>query len=248
MLSGLEKTLKRIGQRVVVKHMRLAQHLDMQTRLHHMSDLGFRPKQIIDIGAAKGNWAEMVATIWPQAQILGVEPNESMRDQLEATSRALPNFKYTLAFAGETESEVQYVDHGTSTSLTEKTEGLSADQLCTAKVRPLDDILAEQGFGEPDFMKLDVQGYELSVLRGAPDSLKRGQAVLIEVNFFKYQPETPLAIDVINFMHEHGYTWYEIMGALRRPRDGALGQMDLMFVKDDHPLRSSNRWSGAVNE
>jgi hypothetical protein len=106
----------------------------------------------------------------------------------------------------------------------------------------LDELLAAGELPQPEFLKLDVQGYELEVLRGAAGALRACQAVMAEVNLFRYAPETPLADEVVAFLRGHGFVLYDIVGLLRRPLDDALGQMDLVFVKEDHPLRKSNAW------
>lgn len=48
--------------------------------------------------------------------------------------------------------------------------------------------------------------------------------------------------ELIEFMGERGYEIYDIAGYLRRPFDGALGQVDLAFAKREGILRRSNKW------
>jgi hypothetical protein len=88
-----------------------------------------------------------------------------------------------------------------------------------------------------------VQGYELEVLRGATETLRACEAVMSEVSLFRYTPDTPLADEVIGFLRDRGFVLYDVAGVLRRPLDDALGQMDLVFVKEDHPLRKSSAWA-----
>jgi uncharacterized membrane-anchored protein YjiN (DUF445 family) len=59
------------------------------------------------------------------------------------------------------------------------------------------------------------------------------------VSYFRFDPGTPLVDEVIAFMKERGFQWYDVMGILRRPSDDALAQMDLLFVRADHPLRAA---------
>ena len=53
----------------------------------------------------------------------------------------------------------------------------------------------------------------------------------------------PLIREVISFMGDRGYEIYDITEFLRRPLDGALGQIDLAFAKNNGVLRNSNKWS-----
>jgi hypothetical protein len=52
----------------------------------------------------------------------------------------------------------------------------------------------------------------------------------------------PIFHEVIAFMAERGYFAYDFPGFLRRPYDGALGQVDICFAKHDGVLRTTNRW------
>jgi hypothetical protein len=44
-------------------------------------------------------------------------------------------------------------------------------------------------------------------------------------------------------MADRNYVAYEFLEFLRRPSDGALGQVDVCFVKRDGILRAHNRWA-----
>src|SRR5262252_3520028 len=92
-------------------------HLDMPMRLERLPMLGFSPKVIYDIGCASGEWARLAARLWPEAKIIGFEPNQSERENLERTRRDLANFQYFQAFLGPAARNVEYVNRGHQTSL-----------------------------------------------------------------------------------------------------------------------------------
>ena len=84
-------------------------------------------------------------------------------------------------------------------------------------------------WGAPDFIKLDVQGFELSVLAGAAESLRHADFVLLEASLLPYNSGAPLLPDVLAFMTAQGFHLLDICSQLRRG-DGALIQTDLLFV------------------
>ena len=47
--------------------------------------------------------------------------------------------------------------------------------------------------------------------------------------------------DVLAFMKKYGFVAYDVVEIHRRPLDGALNQLDIMFVREDHPLRTDVR-------
>ncbi len=232
--SGVRTLLRKVAL-LLIPSMR---HLDMRLRLRHMARLGFSPRTIVDVGAAYGEWSRMAAAIWPQARIVGFEPNESNRAKLEEMRQELPDFSYHLCFLGANRGRVTYANRGTQTSLY-ATRATGSD---SAEMRTLDDCLEAGDIPQPDLIKLDVQGYELEVLAGGERVLAGAQAVLAEVSLFKFHPAMPTADDLIAYLKQRGFVIYDVMGLLRLPEDDALGQLDFMFVRSEHPLRGERAW------
>jgi hypothetical protein len=96
----------------------------------------------------------------------------------------------------------------------------------------------------PDFCKIDIQEFELKALDGAQCLFGKSQIFMLEVSLFDFLPHTPSVYDVVSYMHQRGYTLYDIPGPgySHRPYDGSLGQIDMCFVKKDSVLRQSNQW------
>ena len=208
-------------------------HLDMWVRLQHLANLGLKPDVIFDIGAAGGAWAQRASKIWPNARIVGFEPNESRVPELEETRARLPNFSYQRCLLGSRPGEIEYVDSRDQTSLYDRA---ASGPKATAPMLTLDSLLTDNVIRPPAFMKLDVQGYELEILKGGQLALASAQAVLLEVNAYHLSPEMPIVLDVLNYMDANGFFWYDILGLLRRQADDAMSHMDLLFLRRDHPL------------
>lgn len=75
----------------------------------------------------------------------------------------------------------------------------------TIDVQPLDGVLASSELDVADFLKLDVQGAELEVLRGATDALGTAFGVETEIEFAPLYQEQPLFSDIDLFLRSHGY-------------------------------------------
>ena len=69
----------------------------------------------------------------------------------------------------------------------------------------LDNQLLENKIGDVDVIKLDVQGGELSVLKGATRSLAKTVAVEIEVAFVPMYKDQPLFGEVDSFLRDKGF-------------------------------------------
>ena len=240
----LPASLKTFLRQCAVELIPSMRHLDMPKRLNHLRSLGVTPKVIYDVGAAQGHWARLAASTWPSAHIVGFEPNLSNQLLLEAARSTLPKFQYFSCLLGACHKTIQYDERGNQTSLYDLTPSSSAKS--TAEMLVLDEMVAEKRIPPPDFIKLDVQGYELEVLKGATTLIDKCEAILIEVNFYRVHPKMPTVEEVIEFMRQRGLSWFDVMGILRRPSDDVLGYMDLLFVPSGHRLRqfSGHDWWG----
>jgi len=109
--------------------------------------------------------------------------------------------------------------------------------------KTLDVIAKEKGFNNVSFIKLDVQGFELEVLKGGTNCLKMSEAVFMEINLLDLHIGCPLLHDVTKFMYEYGFVAYDICSvSARRPLDRALWQTDILFVKENSQLRTDKRY------
>jgi hypothetical protein len=133
---------------------------------------------------------------------------------------------------------ITYSDRDTQTSLMYVDENASGNS--QAPMRSLDSLVESDGLPPPDLIKIDVQGFELEVLKGGERALAGAQAALLEVNWCAFAPGVPLVDEVVAYMSGRGFAWWDVMGLLRRPADDALWQMDVMFVRRDHALRGES--------
>jgi hypothetical protein len=107
----------------------------------------------------------------------------------------------------------------------------------------LDVLVQEKKFPLPDFIKLDVQGYELEVLKGAENALKTAEVILMELNLIPIYKDAPLIDETVTFMADRGFRLYDLGTFFRRPYDKALWQLDAVFVRAASSLLASTRWS-----
>ena len=71
---------------------------------------------------------------------------------------------------------------------------------------------------QPHFMKLDIQGAELEVLRGSKKTLKNVLGLEVEVNFKEIYQAIPLAYDVEEFLKKEGFILYDFVTLSRWER------------------------------
>jgi hypothetical protein len=92
----------------------------------------------------------------------------------------------------------------------------------------LDDIVKARKLPWPDLIKLDVQGYELEVLKGAADAIQHAKAAILEVSFVEYYQGQCFFDGVVEHMAKSGFLIYAfgVNTLLGRP----IHQTDVLFV------------------
>ena len=99
----------------------------------------------------------------------------------------------------------------------------------TAEVRlaRLDDVLTAP-IVRPALLKLDVQGYEAAVLRGATRILAKIDEILCECSFVELYEGQPLAAEVVALLHAAGFTLVQV-GTPAYGTSGQPLQADFLF-------------------
>ncbi len=222
---------------------------NMQMLLEDLKLRGLRCKNILDIGANNTAYSRMFQEIFPEAGFCLVEPQIEMKGHLEQFCEEVPNSNYFLAGAGvRNEKKVLTIwdDLAGSTFILPADEALLKNgKQREIEIISINDLIETGKIKLPEFVKLDIQGYELEALKGASKTFGYTEVYIMEVSLFPYNgaPEIPVISDVINFMLDRDYVIYDFPGFLRRPLDGALAQCDICFVKRNGFLKASNSWS-----
>ena len=106
--------------------------------------------------------------------------------------------------------------------------------------RTLDEICETLGCRAPYLLKVDVQGAELDVLRGAETVLTETELVILEVVLFDFFEGGSRFAEIVAYMAEHGFAAYDLMDPAYRPLDGAMSQIDIAFARADGVLRKEH--------
>jgi FkbM family methyltransferase len=208
-----------------------------ETSYFRLAQLGFRPGGILDIGAYEGNWTRTVANVFQRVPILMIEAQEDKRRALDRVRADVPLVEYALCLLGDKDgAETTFNVMETGSSIYSENSDAPRRE-CRLTMRTLDAVLQQRPqLSEPLFVKLDVQGAELDVLRGGEAALKLSEIVQLEVAMMNYNAGAPEAIDVFQFMADRGFVVYDICGFVR-PSPSYLAQIDVLFVRKESALR-----------
>lgn len=208
----------------------------------HIKGLGFYPETVIDVGAADGT--PSLQNAFSKAYFFWFEPLEEFRSALQMLLKKYSGeIHHCALMTEESDGSIYKTKDLFGSSVMHKITGDKDHHLQDIKIRTLDKVLAETNFSTPCLLKVDCQGGDYQVIQGGVNVLARCDLVILEVSFFRYWGDHhPAPLDIFNFMDNNGFVIYDILDGLFRPLDGALGQVDFVFVKKDGLFKKDHRW------
>ncbi len=217
--------------------------IGMRASVGNMRRNGFYPASIIDVGAYQGDWSRMARGIYPNVPIYMLEANPEQEPFLSAAIQELGAADFHIALLGANSTErVAFHVRGTGSSVLPENTATPCS-IAQLPMTTLDRVLlAAKPYAGPYFLKLDVQGFELEILRGAEEVLQNTEVAMLEVSLLEYNQGAPLFAEVVAFMAARNFVLYDVSGFFRRESDGALYRIVLLFVRESSALRARKRF------
>lgn len=167
---------------------------------------------VIQIGAHKGGELELIKEL--TKNILLFEPQKNIFDELIENIKNDPNIiAENFALGSENKKEKmykEYINSGQSSSILQPSlhmvqyPGIVFKELEEIEVKTLDSYLENKNKNY-NLILLDVQGYELEVLKGAQDTLKNIEYILCEVNRAELYKNCPMVEEIDEFLSNYGF-------------------------------------------
>jgi FkbM family methyltransferase len=194
---------------------------------------------ILDIGANKGQFILEAIKWHPKANFIAFEPLSAGRAFMERVLVGLPRLTiYTIAL-GDEDATVQFHVSASldSSSVLEQTPlqaqsfpGTQNLDRQEVPVRRLDHLLDRSALHAPVVCKIDVQGYELNVLRGFGNLLDTVDYLIMELTNVPFYEGAPNSAEVIAFLAVRGFQIHGIYDMYFQ--DGICLQADFLFARD----------------
>jgi FkbM family methyltransferase len=185
---------------------------------------------VLDVGANQGLYALFLARLaGPTGRVFAFEPHPELFAAAQANCIAngmgtISLYPYALGSEPATlrlfGSLLNAGDNRLSTGSASSTQSVSE-----VLVRRLDDVLPDV---DPDFIKIDVQGWELEVLRGMSRTLEKNRPMTI---YFELWPKglraaKTSAVELLAFLQGHGFRLYHAESPTTSPIDDLAAFVD----------------------
>lgn len=194
---------------------------------------------VVDVGANKGQFALLALELFPTATVHAFEPLAAPFACLGRWSAGEPRLiRHRLALAdqgGERPMHVAARDDSSSLrAITERQTSQFPGTHCvgeeTVTVARLDRTLTAADLPGPALLKIDAQGGELDILRGATALLPAFTWIYAECSFIELYEGQALADEVEAFLAAAGFRPVVYWQPSRGP-DGRPVQADILFVR-----------------
>ena len=196
------------------------------------------PETIIDIGSNKGQFILLMEKLFPNKMIYSFEPIKEMIDKQKKFFKYKKNIIFhNLALGSSITSKdfliTNRMDSSSFLKIAEdknERKNYLIKEKRNIKISTLDSILLNEKIYRPIFIKMDVQGYELEVLKGSNDLLKKTDYLLLEVSeneMYQNQPTEKIIIEYLkdlNFNIFKANDWLNI-------KNTNFNQRDVLFYK-----------------
>jgi FkbM family methyltransferase len=163
-----------------------------------------------DVGANQGQTIQLFQELFDDCRIYAFEPSSESFQKLQASQFGpeVSLYKSALGQRNGREQFFNYEDSCLSSCLTldanqgKRFKDTSLRSSEVVEIQTIDWFVREHNIRKIDLLKIDTQGYDLEVLKGAAESFERGviENVLVELNFVKLYKNQGDAYEITDFL------------------------------------------------
>ena len=211
----------------------------MFDRLEILKTKNYFPDAILDIGAFHGNWTDSMKKIYSECDYLlfeAIDYNELKKYNI------YDNIKiFNVILNDKIEERNWYQMKNTGDSLfKENTNDFKNCEILKRETIDLNTLILKNNILKDYkniFIKIDCQGAELSILKGASLILPKTDFILLEVPLFgMYNEGVSTFLEHISYMDSIGFIPYDIID--NHYIYGFNRQVDILFISKSHEFNN----------
>ena len=167
----------------------------------------FEPKVIYDIGCCVLHWTRRAEEVWPDAEYV-------LFDAFCPAAFLYSEYKHFVGLLSDSDNRIvpfyqnDYMPTGNSYYREIGCEGgkyFPRDKYIMKTCHKLDTVVKEHNLPPPDLVKIDVQGSEIDVIKGAHETLKHARVLIVELQHTQYNEGAMLSHESKSFIESQGW-------------------------------------------
>ncbi len=162
---------------------------------------------VFDVGSNIGEVLFNMAKVNPDGKIYGFEPVQSTFEKLSKNVSLNPfqNISIKRLALSDKNEIVYYQSKQGHSGGTMMSKSPSADSDFIEAIK-LDDFVQNNAIQQIDFIKVDIEGFEMNFLMGAIESIQKFKPLLfMEIDHYKLKRQNTSAIEILNQLKSMGY-------------------------------------------
>ncbi len=203
----------------------------MFEKLALLKKKGYFPTVIIDIGAYHGVWTQHMKLLYPDSKYILFEAIDYDELKKYTVKENLENYNVVLSDCEKTVDWYEMRNTGDS-MYKEKTKYFNNCKVLKKKTTTLNNVLTNIDKNKI-FIKIDCQGAEIEILKGATEILKKTEFILLEIPLFgQYNEGVPTFLEHIKYLDSIGFVPYDIVD--NHYINDFNMQIDMLFINKNH--------------
>ena len=214
--------------------------------LEHVLKASPSPQVLLDVGANKGDWTAQVLGLIQESKELHVHAFEpSLATRLALAVRFAESVAVTVhpQALSETVGEATFYSNevGAGTNSLSPSSGLNVE---IVKLITIDRFLQQSGIETVSMVKIDTEGFDLLVLRGAEKSLRDGRIDIVQFEYnWRWLLNHACLRDVFDLISDKPYRFGKLVGNAVEFHDQWHFELDRFFennyvlIRNDSNLR-----------
>jgi FkbM family methyltransferase len=169
---------------------------------------------VFDVGANIGEWSNLMSVTLPNCKIYSFEPSKKTFATLQKNITNKNISTFNIGLGGKKEQKVFYNYGDDSTLNSSISRELDSNNKTEELVEfdTLENFCATNDIKQISFLKIDVEGGELDVLKGSEAFIKNGRINYIQFEYGgTYIDANILLKDIFKFFENKPYEIYKIM-------------------------------------
>lgn len=203
-------------------------------RLNHnlieLQKKGLDINVIFDIGAYKGEWSKFLNnTSLRNKNFYLFEANEENKNFLQRTG-----FKFFLNVLSDQKKKVKFhsnLSTGDSYFIEQTSFYKKNIKTILKETTTIDELVAKEKLPFPNLIKIDSQGSELDILKGAKKTIRECKLIYLECPIIEYNLNAPKLNEYLDYLKSINFFPFDICEVHRN--DNILIQIDILFIEKD---------------